>query len=151
MGAGDDPERVLTHLAEIAPRAARQYEELIAELSNNEADIRVIWPNVSGDREAALRSTQSGRLLATLREVDEDSSGSYYEGTLDISNRRHGRFGFVTGDGVQFDGVVEDELMDKLRDFYDRRCRAWIETRTVTHRRTGIRKVSHRLQELLPL
>jgi len=146
--AGDDTGELLGRIAEIPSRAAKQYEDLIAELSDNEADLRIIWPNTSGVREASLRAVEASRLLVTLREVREDSHGQYYVGTLDIGNRRHGRFGFLTDEGETFDGIVEDHLIDQLREFYDTRCRAWIETREIRHQRTGAVKLSHRLQEL---
>lgn len=148
LEAGDSPEPVLLHLAELGQRASKHYEELVEELSKGAADMRLIWPNVSGQREANLRQSQATKLLGTLREVREETDGRFYTGFLDVANKRHGRFGFQTDDGYFFDGVVEGHLLPYLREFYDRHCRAFITTRVVRHQRTGIEKRSHRLQEL---
>lgn len=151
LEAGDNTDLALEKISELDIRSSKAYEDLVSELSNNEADIRVIWPNLSGPREAALRSTQASRLLTTLREVRDESNGAWYLGTLDEASKRYGRFGFMTDEGATFDGVVEEPLIDTLRDYYDRRCRAWIETRVITHQQTGVVKKSHRLQQLEPV
>lgn len=151
LEAGDNPSALLERLAEIGPRAMTHYEDLINELSSNSADMRVLWPNKGPLREVALRSTQATRVLETLRDVRELSSAQWYSGRLDISNKRHGRFGFLTDGGETFDGVVEEHLLDSLREFYDRHCRAWIVTNSIEHKRTGIVKKHFRLQGLEPL
>jgi hypothetical protein len=148
MEAGDNEEAVLTRVAELNTRAAKDYQDLVQELGSKGADMRVVWPNLSGKREASLGARQANRVLDTLREVKEEISARWYVGTLDNANRRYGRFGFAADDGQIFDGIVEEGIIDSLREFFDRPCSAWIETRKVTHQRTGMTKQSHRLQEL---
>lgn len=152
LAAGDDIERVLDLVGEIGPRARKQYEDLLDELSDEHAHMRVIWPTTMGRREASLQSRQATRLVDTLREVvEEDHEAHWYTGVLDISNSRHGRFGFITDEGRAFDGVVETGIRDQLRNYYDTRCHAWIATRELRHPSTGAVRHTHRLQELRPL
>jgi hypothetical protein len=129
-------------------RATTDYEELIEELTTSKADMQLVWPHVSGERQVALPATKAARVLTTLREVQVNSSGRFYWGTLDQASRRYGRFGFASDEGEIFDGVVENHLIDELKFYYDSRCKAWIETKTVRNPRTGAIKKSHRLQEL---
>jgi hypothetical protein len=151
VNAADTPDVVLGRLAELGPRARNTYRDLIADISSANADVRVVWPNISGPRTARLKSSQATRLLGTLKEIRTHVDGRYYVGLLDQASRRRGKFGFESDDGEKFDGTVEKDVMDQVREFFDRRCRAYILTRVVEHPRTGIVRRSHRLQELLPV
>lgn len=148
LSAGDNPNEVVKRLAELGRRATVHYHEVVESLTQGGADMRVIWPTISGEREAALPYPTAVRLLRTLEDVQEDSWGHWYEGRLDIGNSRHGRFGFTTDDGKTFDGKVEAQILDKLGMYFNKHCRAWIVTRELRHNRTGITRLSHRLQEL---
>lgn len=148
LEAKDNPEMVLERVSRLNVRAAKDYTELIGELSSNEADMRVVWPRLTGETEVSLRSNEAKRLRDILKDVHTETSGRYYWGKLDISNRRHGRFGFQTDQGEIFDGTVEEQLIPDLRLYYDQHCKAWIETKVVRHLQTGLVRRSHRLQEL---
>lgn len=149
VGSGDRPEEVLDHLALLGPRARRSYREFVEQLGEAHADLRVRWPNRSGPREARLRPRQAARLAQTLGQVRSHVDGRYYLGVLDGASRRHGRFEFASNEGEQFAGVVEPEILDDLKRFYDRPCRAYILTRELEHPRTGVVRRAFRLQELL--
>jgi len=148
IASADTPEEVLDRLAESGPLVTTSYKELLGVISAANADMRVVWPSVEARAEASVRASQAAQMVKTLEEVRETTSGQYYTGVLDITNRRNGRFGFTTEDGERFDGIVEPHVMDDLRRFYDRRCQAYILTREFHHLTTGARRKQHRLQEL---
>ena len=146
-----DGSEVVARLAELGPRARATYRDLLDEFGKAGADVRVDWPGFGGVQTVRVRATQARRMLDTMSRLRVHVDGRYYTGLLDQASRRRGRFGFESDEGETFDGVVESEIVDTLREFYDRRCRAYILTREVEHPGTGVRKRSHRLQELLPV
>ena len=151
LRAGDDPTEVLNRLADFGRRTTQHYREMVESLTDGGADMRVVWPTVSGPREASLPLPTSTRLLKTLEDVEERTWAHWYDGRLDIGNSRHGRFGFTTDDGKTFDGKVEPQIVDELGLYFNKHCRAWIATRELRHERTGVTRLSHRLQELKEL
>ncbi len=148
IGASDGEEELLRRVAIVGPLGAKSYEEVLQSISSAKATVTFRWPRVSGVLGGRVATNPARNALAVLRDVGEETDGHYYVGLLDTASRRRGRFGFTATDGEVFDGDVEQDIMDSLRDYYDRQCKVYIVTRTVTHRRTGAIQRYHRLQEL---
>jgi hypothetical protein len=148
LSVGTNSGRLLDELAPLGARARANYRKLLHHLDREHANVRVVWPTTRGVREATVTSTTAHDLLGTLGRVTEEADGRFFDGVLDGANTRKGNFEFVTDGGDVLSGAVEKEIIESLRRFFDRRCRAYILTRKVTDTGTGDSRVHHRLQEL---
>lgn len=149
FNAVDRPDDALTRVGELGPRAGNTYRYLVEKISQAHADVRVTWPGMAGAETVVVRHDKARKLVGALRNLRVRADGRYYVGVLDEASRRKERFGFTASDGQRFDGLVETEILDTMRDHYDRPCRAYILTRGVGQPKTGAVKRAHRLQELL--
>lgn len=146
--SSSDREQLLTSLATAGERAAKHFTSLLSTLSSSNTALKVIWPTTGGRREAFLGVARVKEVHALLREISVEEQGHYYYGELDSANKRKGRFGFTAQTGEVFDGVVEEHLVEELKRYFDRVCRAYIVTRVVRHVSSGVEISQYRLQEL---
>lgn len=142
-------EAVFEALEPFDARAVVNYRRFLEHLKANRADMEVSWHSVAGAQSVRLTAERAGsisRRLAQFKKTEERAE--WIQGRLDGAIKTKGFFQFITHAGLILSGNVAKSVLDRLREYYDRECEAFVTTVVVTDAATGDVKTWHRLDDL---
>jgi hypothetical protein len=148
----DDAEDIVTALQPFDARAIVNYQRMLNHLKANRAEMALRWHSVEGDREVRISAKQAERISQRLSQFKRTEERTvWHSGVLDGAIKTQGFFQFISNGGETFNGSVAKSTLDRLRDYYDRACEAFISTVRMTDSVTGETKTWHQLEDLRPI
>lgn len=113
-----DRETLIDHLTRYRKTSTiSKYRDLLGHLSSANTDFCFVWARPDRNmRKVVLSAQQIRRAVETLSNVEEDLTRMLtIPGKLVAINKQRNRFGFVSDDGISYQGVLSAEMAE--RDF----------------------------------
>jgi hypothetical protein len=142
-------ETVFEALGPFDARAVVNYRRFLEHLKANQADLEVSWYSVSGTQKIRLTAERAGRISRRLAQFKKtEQRAAWVPGRLDGAIKTSGFFQFITEGNQTISGDVAKSVLDRLREYYDRECEAFVTTLVVTDAATGEVKTWYKLEDL---
>lgn len=117
-------------------------------LADAEAQVELRWSLARGEKAASLTPDRAREIAGVMSRVDEEERLETRVGLLEGVVKRTNYFELIDDEGEVVSGRISADILEDVREYFDRRVKAQLLVTRIRDRGTGVEKDTFRLMRL---